>query len=365
MLKGLETIDWKNIAACSGYATNLPNIIKMFLSKNASVHAEAYEEFYDVGFCQQIPCEAVRYALPFFLELLESPEVESKAFILSILANIALIGSDDELLLNWKQHSNKDLAQEVIYQYDLVRQGIKIFAQLLNDNRPNVRIAATRILGILKEDGKEAAQWLYIRIQNEQDMNVMASLIEAITLLVMKTPRPLSFIDKYIQYCENLLKPQYFGILRVASAMSLAQIQKGSAPLTVEAILFEAAVNSILFDDFCGGRISTVTKICEVLWQLGLQRSIPYYRSLIEIIADEELLHSIFYEMMNLLFPIRQIDVIGLTENQKIILASFLGKESLWEKFNLGALLSQRGLPVSVPQLKKLVQASSTSEGNQ
>jgi hypothetical protein len=97
MLEGLDKINWRKLHHAYGNARDVPGLIRALLSPDAEVREKAFYELYGNIFHQGTRYEATPYAVPFFFELLTSPETPDRADIVYYLVALAL-GYEEELL---------------------------------------------------------------------------------------------------------------------------------------------------------------------------------------------------------------------------------------------------------------------------
>jgi hypothetical protein len=80
MLEGLDKIDWSKLSHAYGEATDVPEVLRALTSEDEGERLEAQSKLYGNLWHQGTVYEASAYAVPFFIELLESPKVTDKAF---------------------------------------------------------------------------------------------------------------------------------------------------------------------------------------------------------------------------------------------------------------------------------------------
>lgn len=153
MLETLIDVDWSNVHTCFGVKKELPDVIRNFASPDPSIYEKAMQWFSDMCFHQQTSCEAVYFAIPFFCELLQVPEVQTRNTILSTFRFITEVASNEELLEQLKNSDNeynRKYANEIVRQHELIRQNIQIYTALLDDKERSVRNKAATLISLLR-----------------------------------------------------------------------------------------------------------------------------------------------------------------------------------------------------------------------
>jgi hypothetical protein len=164
MLDSLEKIDWHNYSHHFGTAEDLPELLKKLLtapSEPIPLYPEAENSFlqsqketpiailYLKLFHQDAVYNAVIPTIPFLLELLTYDVVQNKADILRFLYE----GARSWTSVRAKAVKDKELWDFLAVEreaYALISQGKELYLKLKNNNDPDVRLLASRMLTLLK-----------------------------------------------------------------------------------------------------------------------------------------------------------------------------------------------------------------------
>lgn len=90
MLEGLNKINWSQLHQAYGDASNVPILIRKFLSQDEGERDEAEQDLFNCICHQGTIWEATSYAIPFLWELIKSPETPDKLKIIFLLASFGI-----------------------------------------------------------------------------------------------------------------------------------------------------------------------------------------------------------------------------------------------------------------------------------
>jgi len=183
MLEKLDTVEWHLLKHARGVATDVPSWLRQLASQDADVRAQALEELYDRLFHQESNLyEATGYAVPFFLELIESDGVSGKLALLTFLVGLGeRIHSEIRREGLEKVQTYPAWSQRIV---EALAAGKPAYLRCLNDDDPKMRDKAGYMLGLLKRaslsdsmDGIADAIW--VRLEGERAEQVQAGLLLA------------------------------------------------------------------------------------------------------------------------------------------------------------------------------------------
>ena len=75
MLEGLDTIDWSSLTHAHGPATDVPELLRSLLSKDADVRLQACAELHEKIWHQGTVYSASAAVVPFLFDLLTHPDI--------------------------------------------------------------------------------------------------------------------------------------------------------------------------------------------------------------------------------------------------------------------------------------------------
>jgi HEAT repeat protein len=261
VLAGLDEIDWAELEHAYGSADDVPGLIRALASTEPDERKRARRTLYGNIFHQGSRYEATAYAVPFLARLAADPQVSQRDEIVRMLALMA-IGYDEAYLpasLNiagWRtqieqtraadptetlrqldawveaarsegerrmREIHRDLydperelraAQAELGAYDAVRAEVAGLQGLLEDGDPQVRAAASYLVGWFPEEAADSKACLRTLLSREIVPGVSANAIVSAGLLGDAGLEPR--LREYLSGPEPLL--------RWASAIALARI---------------------------------------------------------------------------------------------------------------------------------------------
>lgn len=183
VLEGLDKINWASMKHAYGPATDVPGVLKQVLSKNEKLHSEAISELYGNIWHQHTVYEATASAVPFLIELLQSPATRDRASIATLLGLIARGRSYHEV---HNPSKRTEVARELVWvknARDAVRNGIDIFIELLAADNKELRLSVAHLLACFPEDGPRTRRPILDVLATESRPDARAALGLALALL--------------------------------------------------------------------------------------------------------------------------------------------------------------------------------------
>ena len=89
MLESLNAVNWSHLEHAYGPADDVPDLIRALTSPLYETRRRTFRTLYSNIYHQGTVYEATAFTVPFFLELLQGPDVQCKAEILVLLAHLA------------------------------------------------------------------------------------------------------------------------------------------------------------------------------------------------------------------------------------------------------------------------------------
>jgi hypothetical protein len=89
MLDALDQVPWDQLEHAYGAASDVPTHIRALASPDSNVRYQAYDQLWSSIIHQGTVYSATAYAVPFLIELLETPDVPEKPVLLTLLTHLA------------------------------------------------------------------------------------------------------------------------------------------------------------------------------------------------------------------------------------------------------------------------------------
>lgn len=253
MLENLEKIDWSQLGHAYGPADDVPDLLRSLASSDEDERSNAIHDLYGNIWHQGTVYRATAYAVPFLLELLESPEVSGKDEILVLLAHLARGTSYHDVHQHMSHH--KEEAKEQDWQDKIkkelgwvndvkaaVKAGENLYLGLLNDADVQLRDAAAYALASLGTSAK-LAEAVWKRLEKEKEECVQVSLVLAFGLLADRTEGNTGSL-------LAILIGSPSKSVKLASALSLIELSPAEQSSESIAVLVEAIRSEEDFDGF-------------------------------------------------------------------------------------------------------------------
>jgi hypothetical protein len=362
MLEGLDNIDWSKLSHAYGEANDVPDLLRALASKEEAKRLEAQNELYGNLWHQGTVYEASAYAVPFFIELLTSPNVKNKGFILSYLESLA--GGSSYLEAHHVFDDPEDVASpeyQEQWQSELhwvkatreaVAQGSTIYIHFLCQGEVNERTASALLLSALLPDRPESVNELLKRLELEDAPIVQTALLMSFALLTQPSAELLIKLESYLRSPDPLL--------RYGSAYSLARLKKSQVSTTVLEVLRDSLVMTerlgndlaVLPRNFSPDEL--VNEVCRSFEYIG-KSALPYFLQALQQLGTGERYYKYYLEdMAGSLFCIafdRQpfdmdasINLAQLDEEQRKVLTALATYKDVIDK-----------VPHNLEDLKKLL----------
>jgi hypothetical protein len=239
MLERLDAIDWTSLVSAGGQATDVPTYLRELLSDNASVRERAMESL-TWHICHQSTIYAATlYAVPFLLELLNTPEVQDKQEILDLLASIAegafpiaemradgvRVDLDREEVAHWNQRTHA-----------AVRAGRDLYLRLLSDHAIELRRSTLRVLVRgFASDAEQVVPEIRRRCARETDRTLRACLLRCLSMFAPVDDETRALVTHTRMEAAD-------PVARLAATSVLARVDGERAPTGVETDLVHALV---------------------------------------------------------------------------------------------------------------------------
>jgi len=245
VLENLDKIDWSNLGHAYGPAEDVPGLLRDLASPVEEERADAMGELYGNIWHQGTVYQATAYAVPFLLELLESPKVDGKDDILVLLAHLARGTSYHDVHQHLSHHKEEAKGQgwqdkvqkELGWVGDVkaaVKAGENLYLGLLNDTDARMRDAAAYVIASLDRPLAKLAEAVWKRLEREKEESVQVGLVMAFGFLAERTEgNTSSLLAMLIGSTSESVK--------LAAAMSLIQLSPDEQSEESIAMLLHAA----------------------------------------------------------------------------------------------------------------------------
>ncbi len=183
VLEGLDEINWAAFNHAYGPATDVPHLLRQLLSTNEELRSQAMFELYGNIWHQHTVYEATAFAVPFLIDLLQSPCTPDRISIATLLGLIARGRSYHEVHNPAKE---ADVARELVWvknARDAVRGGIEVYLRLLAEDSCQLRLAAAHLLACFPEEVHRTRQPLLDSLTAESQTDARAVFGLALALL--------------------------------------------------------------------------------------------------------------------------------------------------------------------------------------
>ncbi len=193
---GVFEIPWKNYTHAYGEATDVPRQLLDLQNENSKVRESAIWQLFGNIYHQGTVYEASQYAVPFLIKLISNPELPDRESILVLLAYLADGTSFHDVhsrflteLDDVPENLDQIIAEELDYVQrcrDAVIDGMPVFEGLLNDDKPEIRIAVSYVFSVLGKDAACQCEAFMDRLVTENDDAVLASYLLTLPVLGVK-----------------------------------------------------------------------------------------------------------------------------------------------------------------------------------
>jgi hypothetical protein len=183
MLDALDNVDWPNLQHAYGPAVDVPNCLRRLLSADEDTRSEALDELHGNIWHQGTVYEATAHAVPFLVELMDSPSTPSRASIAVLLGLIAR-GASYHAVHDPSQTAK--LARELEWvraARQAVRGHLECAMRLANDHDPQLRLGVVHLLACFPEDAPQTCPVVRSVLREMADAGGRAALGLALALL--------------------------------------------------------------------------------------------------------------------------------------------------------------------------------------
>jgi hypothetical protein len=165
MLEDLDKVNWSQLSHAYGAASDVPELLRDLASPDATIREKTHAVLYSNIYHQGTIYEATAYVVPFLLELLQTPQVADKEWLLNYLVSLANHNFywDVHQHLSFRDDNYPDQRELDEFQAALmderswvgaanraVRDGIPLYLELAEQHpAPTVRMAALYTLSSL------------------------------------------------------------------------------------------------------------------------------------------------------------------------------------------------------------------------
>lgn len=221
-LPGLHDVDWSCLEHAYGKATGVPAMIDALSSPDAADRAWAREALDASIHHQGSVYSSSGPAATFLIQLVERTEVEDRAWILELLAGLAVHSP------SWRLFDDlEDAASEAFAE---VSAGGPAFVRLLADPEPEVRTCAAYVLSfVTPPDGANIA--VKRALAMETNRYVRSSMVLALGYIGRRTKSTAdrSVVERYLD--DDCL------LIAASAALAMAQIDREACSPRVRAML--------------------------------------------------------------------------------------------------------------------------------
>lgn len=242
MLEGLDQIEWDKLTHAYGSAEDVPELIRDLASPDIKTRSHGLSQLHRNIYHQGQIYEATSYAVPFLIELIQSPDAQDKHKILSYLAGLSEGYSPTFTRLPYmREFFGEDPTTEAVRSqlmekldhvtatYNAVYQGIDIYFNLLADESSEHRIKLT-IFDLLSHFSK---QWETIIPRIRPDLAVGSNttmLVNALELYGKIGYIVLMKNQEIVNELTPFLNTDFDPMVCFAAAQSLARIAREDTP---------------------------------------------------------------------------------------------------------------------------------------
>ncbi|SDH17299.1 hypothetical protein SAMN05216553_11752 [Lentzea fradiae] len=381
-------MNWAGLAHAYGPAADVPGQIRDLLSPDASVRERALWSLHGNIYHQGTIYQATAHAVPFLLEVLESPECRVRAELLVLLTGIVTgfdemwlpegmpvaerreqaIGGDVVLASapgfdpeSWgdldddEPLSDEDMGRLYSYiwvsAYDAVRAGVPLFRRLLR-SEPAVRCMAAYALAWFPEDAEESLRALAAIPADGDGEGVVAATASVATGLLggrpatgLDDPRPLA---------------------RWGAAIALATVECRETPDEAVEVLVAAASGEMGEDErvpFLDGNLAAYAGAAlRLTGDRHADRTLDALLGHLSTVSGVSALH-VLQEALQLAFPSPPQDRVGypeLDDRQRRLAGTLAASPQAWllegRNFgNIGMLLFEYKLPSTYETMREYV----------
>jgi hypothetical protein len=358
MLENLDKIDWSKLEHAYGSATDVPKLVRQLTSRDRSVRDATYEKLYSNIYHQGTLYRATPYVVPFFLELLQEPQIEDKVSLLQFLISVAEASSYNpaqeslSMLYYWSrpsEHNQQQISQMYHVQeaFVAVLEGLPIYYGLLSHEQAQMRYYAVRILANFDEHASTITSLLLQHLKLENNSQVKAMILWCLGCLTPATSPTITTLEKFV------LDDTEETPLREVAAISLTYIVGYKTPPEAIKLIIESVRKGLTTSDCFYEDVFNIGTVCEVLYRLGIEAGIEPLTQCLQANTDTDYAISIAETLLDLTFSEKRENLSELNDWQRQALTAIVDCDVLWEmETNLYEIYR---LPVEREKLRELL----------
>jgi hypothetical protein len=371
MLEGLEQINWKELRHAYGSAEDVPAQIRALALNDKQIREAALTELWGNIIHQGTVYSATAYAIPFLIELLESPDVKAKPQLLVLVGALACgisyheahqplfedagVFTEEMQQPEW-QHRIREERGWVEAAWRAVVAGTPTYLILLVDPLPEIRFCATYPLAVCGEHATEILPHLQRRLNEETDVQVQGSLLLCLSCIAGDNGIPL--FEEYLAYSKHPL-------LRALAALCWVRIAKQNAPQLAIDVLTEVLtdphpIDSLYMQLPWADDQSVVAAASQALGQLGSQATEFVIPRVLDALDGLQKQDSASISMVSLILdlcfePRKQYRSAELSDFQRSVLRRLARSQRAWDWGNVMLIFRQFGLPDDQKKLTRFL----------
>jgi hypothetical protein len=241
MLETLNSVPWSELRHAYGEASDVPDLIRALASPEQNVYEDSLGRLWSSVIHQGTVYSSTAYVVPFFCELLEAPEVQNKAELLSYLATISQGASYSDVHVREKERREtpemqKQIAEELSWVQaasDAVSDGYATYLRLVQSPDPKLRAHAAYTLSRCQSHAAEVVPVMKQHLAVEASLQVRASLLLSLGLLLQDNEETALFFMRVLHEAEDPL-------IQTAAAMGCAFAMKKQTSQEVLNVLIQS-----------------------------------------------------------------------------------------------------------------------------
>jgi hypothetical protein len=385
VLEGLDAVPWKQLTHAYGSAGDVPKLIRAAASADKQTRRDAWHRLYGNLWHQGTIYEATAHAVPFFIELAQSPGVPDRDWILGYLVNLAEGTSYNDVHQHAKHLADRRNASKFQQQRQrelgwveetraAVRLGRHAYAALLKDGVPVHRAVAAHLLSLFPQDAQEHIAWLQAHLAaSEPDERARAWCVLSVGRLAKHEQTAGAWLNETLQRDGA-------DAVRTAASLGLAWCKGGQLPRAAHELLRKHASDpgpaAALFEHMPWDAGNDVLEhYCSEA--LGLIRD-PGDDSLESLIAAMnevaayqaiEIMRSLLGRVFSRRPMARTMTVDRLTADQRAVLEAIASSRKLWYDLSgtvlvtpVIAITNEFALPTNVTRLRAFLDGRLSSD---
>jgi hypothetical protein len=372
MLEALDSVNWSELGHAYGPAEDVPDLIRALLSDDAKKREDARWHLWGNIIHQGTVYAATAHAVPFFLELLDSPTVQDKPHLLVLVTSLACGNSyldahkdlfEDVPAMRekmeqpeWDEQLHEELGWVKAAHLAVVK-GWQVYVRRLSDTDPSTRAAAAYALAVCGQHAAAVVPPLRQQLASEADDGVKASVLICLGCIGGGDCGPLF---------EEWLKKRTHPVVKAAAALSLARVcRERTLPEAVE-VLADCLQNPTPVDalylqlPWSSGE-SIVSAAGQALSQLGLASAgaiVPRIAQGLKNLRKQDTGSITVVGTLLALAFVPQKEprsAADLSEIQRTVLTQLVESDRAWDWGNVSFVLRQFGLPSDRKEMAEFV----------